>query len=125
VTSGCAISTSPGRASGSSPAISIDLNAIALACATTAASRSSPFGRRAGNDSGAIIGRWQAARRLSWAALRARQGFDIVSVDPQPIHRRRVTDAEAQPEAASADLVEMRSGDRQLTRVTFDLVQHF
>ena len=49
------------------PAISVDVNDnVALAVRYyRSESEFLPFGRRAGNDSGAILGRWQAARRLS------------------------------------------------------------
>ena len=52
------------------PSISVDLNDNVALAARYYRSESEflPSGRRAGNNSGAIMGRWQAARRLSLSA---------------------------------------------------------
>ena len=92
-----------------------------------------PFGRRAGNDSGAILGRWQAARRLSLGAAYARgnESFDIVSVDRLGRFRADTVaggvriDLRSLTSFAVGVEHQWRTGDRQLTRVTFDLVQSF
>ena len=117
------------------PAISVDLNDdVALAVRYyRSESEFRPFGRRAGNDSGAVIGRWQAARRLSLSAAYARgnESFDIVSVDRLGRFRADTVaggvriDLRSLTSCAVGVEHQWRTGDRQLTRVTFDLVQHF
>ena len=117
------------------PAISVDVNDnVALAVRYyRSESEFLPFGRRAGNDSGAIIGRWQAARRLSLSAAYARgnESFDIVSVDRLGRFRADTVAGGVRIDLRSLTSVavgvehQWRTGDRQLTRVTVDLVQHF
>ena len=77
--------------------------------------------------------RWQAARRLSLGAAYARgnESFDIVSVDRLGRFRADTVAGGARIDLRSLTSVavgvehQWRSGDRQLTRVTVDLVQHF
>ena len=117
------------------PAISVDVNDnVALAVRYyRSESEFRPFGRRAGNDSGAILARWQAARRLSLGAAYARgnESFDIVSVDRLGRFRADTVAGGVRIDLRSLTSVavgvehQWRSGDRQLTRVTVDLVQHF
>jgi YaiO family outer membrane protein len=117
------------------PAISIDLNDVVTLAGRYYRSESEfrPFGRRAGNDSGAIIGRWQAARRLSLSAAYARgnESFDIVSVDRLGRFRADTVAGGARVDLRSLTSLgigvehQWRSGDRQLTRLTLDVVQHF
>jgi len=117
------------------PAISVDLNDYVTLAVRYYRSESEfePFGRRAGNDSGAVIGRWQAARRLSLSAAYARgnESFDIVSVDRLGRFRADTVAGGARIDLRSLTSIgvgvehQWRSGDRQLTRVTLDLVQHF
>ena len=117
------------------PAISIDVNDnVALAVRYyRSESEFRPFGRRAGNDSGAILTRWQAARRLSLGAAytRGNESFDIVSVDRLGRFRADTVAGGVRIDLRSLTSVavgvehQWRSGDRQLTRVTVDLVQHF
>jgi YaiO family outer membrane protein len=117
------------------PAISIDVNDdVALAVRYyRSESEFLPFGRRAGNNSGAIIGRWQAARRLSLSAAYAsgNESFDIVSVDRLGRFRADTVaggvriDLRSLTSFAVGVEHQWRTGDRQLTRVTLDLVQHF
>jgi hypothetical protein len=79
------------------------------------------------------MGRWQASRRLSLSAAYARghESFDILSID-----RLGRFQADTLAGGARIDLRSLtslglgvehqwRSGDRQLTRVTLDIVQHF
>jgi len=117
------------------PAISVDLNDYVTLAVRYYRSESEfePFGRRAGNDSGAVIGRWQAARRLSLSAAYARgnESFDIVSVDRLGRFRADTVAGGVRIDLRSLTSLglgvehQWRSGDRQLTRVTLDLVQHF
>jgi YaiO family outer membrane protein len=90
-------------------------------------------GQRAGNDSGAIMGRWQASRRLSLSAAYARgnESFDILSVDRLGRFRADTVAGGVRVDLRSLTSLgvgvehQWRSGNRQLTRVTLDLVQHF
>jgi YaiO family outer membrane protein len=117
------------------PAISLDLNDTVTLAARYYRSESEflPFGRRAGNDSGAILGRWQAAPRLSLSAAYARgnESFDIVSVDRLGRFRADTVAGGVRIDLRSLTSLglgvehQWRSGDRQLTRITLDLVQHF
>ena len=117
------------------PSISVDLNDnVALAVRYyRSESEFLPAGRRAGNDSGAIMGRWQVARRLSLSAAYARgnESFDILSVDRLGRFRADTVAGGARIDLRSLTSVglgvehQWRTGDRQLTRVTIDLVQHF
>jgi len=81
----------------------------------------------------AVLGRWQAAPRLSLSAAYARgnESFDIVSVDRLGRFRADTVAGGARIDLRSLTSIgvgvehQWRSGDRQLTRVTLDLVQHF
>jgi YaiO family outer membrane protein len=117
------------------PSISIDLNDNVAVAARYYRSESEflPSGQRAGNNSGAIMGRWQAKRRLSLSAAYARgyESFDILSVDRLGRFRADTLAGGARIDLRSLTSVglgvehQWRTGDRQLTRVTVDIVQHF
>ena len=92
-----------------------------------------PSGQRAGNDSGAIMARWQAAPRLSLSTAYARgnESFDILSVDRIGRFRADTVAGGLRIDLRSLTSFglgvehQWRSGDRQLTRITLDVVQHF
>jgi hypothetical protein len=117
------------------PSISVDLtDNVALAVRYyRSESEFLPSGQRAGNDSGALIGRWQAARRLSLSAAYARgnESFDILSVDRLGRFRADTVAGGVRVDLRSLTSLglgvehQWRSGDRRITRVTLDLVQHF
>jgi YaiO family outer membrane protein len=117
------------------PSISIDLNDnVALALRYyRSESEFLPAGRRAGNNSAAIMGRWQAAPRLSLSAAYARgnESFDILSVDRLGRFRADTVAGGARIDLRSLTSLglgvehQWRTGDRQLTRITVDVVQHF
>jgi YaiO family outer membrane protein len=117
------------------PSISVDLtDDVALALRYyRSESEFLPSGQRAGNDSGAVMARWQATRRLSLSAAYARgnESFDILSVDRLGRFRADTVAGGARVDLRSLTSVgvgvehQWRSGDRRVTRVTLDLVQHF
>jgi YaiO family outer membrane protein len=117
------------------PSISVDLtDNVALAVRYyRSESEFLPSGQRAGNDSGALMGRWQAARRLSLSAAYARgnESFDILSVDRLGRFRADTVAGGVRVDLRSLTSLglgvehQWRSGDRRITRVTLDLVQHF
>ena len=117
------------------PAISIDVtDNVALAVRYYYSSSTfRPSGRARGDNSGAVMGRWQAARRLSLSAAYARgyESFDILSVDRLGRFRADTIAGGARIDLRSLTSVavgvehQWRTGDRQLTRVTFDVVQGF
>jgi YaiO family outer membrane protein len=90
-------------------------------------------GQRAGNDSYALMGRWQAARRVGFSGAYARgnESFDILSIDRLGRFRADTLAGGIRLDLKSLTSVavgverQWRTGDRQLTRITFDLVQHF
>ena len=90
-----------------------------------------PSGQRAGNNSGAIMGRWQAATRLSLSGAYARgnESFDILSLDRLGRFRADTLAGGVRIDLRSLTSVgvgvehQWRSGDRQLTRITLDLTQ--
>ena len=87
----------------------------------------------AGNHSAAFMGRWQAARRVSLSAAYARgnESFDILSVDRLGRFRADTLAGGVRLDLKSLLTLgvgvehQWRTGDRQLTRITFDVVQHF
>ncbi len=117
------------------PSISVDLNDNVTLALRYYRSESEfvPAGQRAGNDSGAIMGRWQAARRLSLSAAYARgnESFDILSVDRLGRFRADTVAGGVRIDLSSLTSLglgvehQWRTGDRQLTRITLDIVQHF
>lgn len=117
------------------PSISVDLNDNVAVAARYYRSESEflPLGQRASNDSGAIMGRWQASRRLSLSAAYARgnESFDILSVDRLGRFRADTIAGGARIDLRSLTSLglgvehQWRTGDRRLTRVTVDIVQHF
>ncbi len=117
------------------PSISVDLNDDVAVAARYYRSESEflPLGRRASNDSGAIMGRWQARRRLSLSAAYAHgnESFDILSVDRLGRFRADTLAGGVRIDLPSLTSLgigvehQWRTGDRQLTRVTVDIVQHF
>jgi YaiO family outer membrane protein len=92
-----------------------------------------PSGQRAANNSYAVSGRWQAMRRfgVSGAYARGNESFDILSVDRLGRFRADTLAGGFRVDLPSLTSVavgvehQWRSGDRQITRVTVDLVQHF
>lgn len=117
------------------PSISVDLSDN-VALAIRYYRSESAFlvsGQRAGNDSGAVMGRWQATRRLSLSAAYARgnESFDILSVDRLGRFRADTVAGGARVDLRSLTSVgvgvehQWRSGDRRITRITLDIVQHF
>jgi len=117
------------------PAISVDVNDDVAIALRYYYSRSTfqPSGRTRGDQSGALMGRWQASRRLSLSAAYARgyESFDILSVDRLGRFRADTiaggtrVDLRSLTSFAVGVEHQWRTGDRQLTRVTFDIVQHF
>jgi YaiO family outer membrane protein len=117
------------------PSISVDLNDNVAVAARYYRSESEflPFGRRAGNNSGAIMGRWQARRRLSLSAAYAHgnESFDILSVDRLGRFRADTVAGGVRIDLRSLTSLglglehQRRTGGRRLTRVTVDIVQHF
>jgi YaiO family outer membrane protein len=117
------------------PSISVDLSDDVAIAVRYYRSESTfePSGQRAGNDSGAVMGRWQVAPRLSLSAAYARgnESFDILSLDRLGRFRADTVAGGARIDLRSLTSVgvgvehQWRTGDRQLTRVTIDLVQHF
>jgi YaiO family outer membrane protein len=117
------------------PSISIDVNDNVAIAARYYRSESEflPLGQRAANDSGAIMARWQAARRLSLSGAYARgnESFDILSVDRLGRFRADTVAGGVRIDLRSLTSLglgvehQWRTGDRQLTRITIDLVQHF
>ena len=117
------------------PSISVDVNDDVTLAARYYRSESHflASGQRAGNDSGALMGRWQAARRLSLSAAYARgnESFDILSVDWLGRFRADTVAGGVRIDLRSLTSVglgvehQWRTGDRQLTRLTVDIVQHF
>jgi YaiO family outer membrane protein len=92
-----------------------------------------PSGQTAGNHSLALMGRWQTTRRigLSGAYARGNESFDILSIDRLGRFRADTLAGGVRFDLASLTSLavgvehQWRTGDRQLTRLTFDLVQHF
>jgi YaiO family outer membrane protein len=117
------------------PSISVDLSDYVTIAARYYRSESEflPSGQRAGNHSGAVMGRWQAAPRLSLSAAYARgnESFDILSIDRLGRFRADTVAGGVRIDLRSLMSVglgvehQWRSGDRRLTRVTVDIVQHF
>ncbi|MEO5823274.1 MAG: tetratricopeptide repeat protein [Vicinamibacteraceae bacterium] len=117
------------------PSVSVDVNDHVTLAARYYRSESEflATGRRAGNDSGAIMGRWQASRRLSLSTAYARgnESFDILSVDRLGRFRADTVAGGVRIDMRSLTSIglgvehQWRTGDRQLTRITVDLVQHF
>ena len=118
------------------PSISVDVNDnVALAVRYyRSESEFLPFGRSAPATTPArSSARWQAARRLSLSAAYARgnESFDILSVDRLGRFRADTVAGGVRIDLRSLTSLgvgvehQWRSGDRQLTRVTLDLVQHF
>jgi YaiO family outer membrane protein len=117
------------------PSISVDLSDYVTIAARYYRSESEflTSGQRAGNNSGAIMGRWQAAPRLSLSAAYARgnESFDILSLDRLGRFRADTLAGGVRIDLRSLTSVglgvehQWRTGDRQLTRVTVDIVQHF
>ena len=117
------------------PSISVDLTDNVAVAVRYYRSESEflPSGQRAGNDSGAVMGRWQASRRLSLSAAYARgnESFDILSVDRLGRFRADTVAGGARIDLRSLTSVgvgvehQWRSGDRRIARITLDLVQHF
>ena len=79
------------------------------------------------------MGRWQAASRVSLSAAYARgnESFDILSLDRLGRFRADTMAGGVRIDLRSLTSLglgvehQWRSGDRQLTRVTVDIVQHF
>jgi YaiO family outer membrane protein len=96
-------------------------------------SRFLPSQQAAGNHSAAVTGRWQAARRVSLSAAYARgnESFDILSVDRLGRFRADTIAGGVRLDLKSLLTLgvgvehQWRTGDRRLTRVTVDVVQHF
>ena len=117
------------------PSIAVDLSDnVALAVRYyRSESKFQPTGRTAGNNSGAIIGRWQATERFSYSAAYAHgyESFDILSADRLGRFRADTIagglriDFPSLTSFAVGVEQQWRTGGRRLTRVTFDLVQHF
>ncbi len=117
------------------PSISVDLTDNVAVAARYYRSESEflPVGQRAANDSGAIMARWQAARRLSLSGAYARgnESFDILSVDRLGRFRADTVAGGLRIDLRSLTSLglgvehQWRTGDRQLTRITVDIVQHF
>ena len=92
-----------------------------------------PSGQTAANDSYALMGRWQATRRfgVSGAYARGNESFDILSVDRLGRFRADTAAGGFRIDLPSLTSIavgvehQWRTGDRQLTRVTLDFVQHF
>jgi hypothetical protein len=86
-----------------------------------------------GDHSGAVMGRWQAAPRLSLSSAYARgyESFDILSVDRLGRFRADTIAGGARFDLRSLTSLavgvehQWRTGDRQLTRISFDVVQSF
>jgi YaiO family outer membrane protein len=117
------------------PSIAVDLsdNVAVAVRYYRSASEFLTSGQTAGNNSGAIMGRWQATQRWSFSAAYARgyESFDILSVDRLGRFRADTAagglriDLPSLTSFAVGVEHQWRTGDRQLTRVTLDLVQHF
>lgn len=117
------------------PSLAVDVtDEVALAARYYySRSRFLPSGQTAGNHSAAIMGRWQAARRVSLSAAYARgnESFDILSIDRLGRFRADTLAGGVRLDLKSLLTLgvgvehQWRTGDRQLTRVTFDVVQHF
>jgi YaiO family outer membrane protein len=117
------------------PSIAVDLtdNVAVAARYYYSHSRFLPVGQTAGNHSAAFMGRWQAARRVSLSAAYARgnESFDILSVDRLGRFRADTVAGGARIDLRSLTSLglgvehQWRTGDRQLTRITVDIVQHF
>jgi YaiO family outer membrane protein len=96
-------------------------------------SRFLPSAQTAGNHSAAVMGRWQAARRVSLSAAYARgnESFDILSIDRLGRFRADTLAGGVRLDLRSLLTLgvgvehQWRSGDRRLTRLTVDVVQHF
>ena len=92
-----------------------------------------PSGQTAGNNSFALMGRWQSSRRVGVSAAYARgnESFDILSLDRLGSFRGDTVagglrfDLRSLTSFAVGVEHQWRTGQRQLTRITVDLVQHF
>ena len=117
------------------PAISVDVTDDVALAVRYYYSRSAfrPSGLARGDHSGALMGRWQAAPRLSLSAAYARgyESFDILSIDRLGRFRADTVAGGARFDLRSLTSLavgvehQWRTGSRQLTRITFDVVQHF
>ena len=117
------------------PAISVDVSDdVALALRYYYShSEFRSTGLTDGTHSGALMCRWQAARRLLLSAAYARgyESFDILSADRLGRFRADTIAGGTRIDLRSLTSLavgvehQWRDNDQQLTRVTFDVVQHF